>query len=124
MKFKRKSFELHLTEKELVHLRDLMSIVLPPDGKSTVSQELANSQNRLEVEGKLWDKIADCCKKNNVQIEDAAPDFVITLNSPISLSIYQLKQQQQEEQRYHHISRENEQPEFFDLIMNKKKEAI
>lgn len=122
MKFKRKSFELHLTEKELVHLRDLMSILLPPDGKTTVSQELANSQNRLEVEGRLWDKILDCCKKNNVQVEESAPDFVITLNSPVTLSIYQLKQQ--EEQKYHHIGREEEQPEFFDLIMNKKKAVI
>ena len=36
------TFELSLTKFELLHLRDLMSVLLPPDGGQTLSQSLAS----------------------------------------------------------------------------------
>jgi len=39
-------FELQLSRFELLHLRDLMSILLPPNGEQTLSQALAAVEDR------------------------------------------------------------------------------
>jgi hypothetical protein len=38
---KRKTYELKLTKFELVHLRDMLGVLLPPDMNRTLSESLA-----------------------------------------------------------------------------------
>lgn len=85
-----KTFELRLSMEELVHLRDIMSVLLPPDGSTTLSQSLAQAEKRVMVESKLWDKIVILCKHVDVPMGDDAPDYVIGMAGPPSLRVYQL----------------------------------
>jgi hypothetical protein len=67
---KRKTYDLRLTRTEIAHLRDLFSVVLPPDIKKTLSQHLAELEDRSFVEEKLWDKISDLCNTAEVTLEE------------------------------------------------------
>ena len=40
------TWDLRLTTPELLHLRDLVSVLLPPNGEKTVSQMLAEGEGR------------------------------------------------------------------------------
>lgn len=83
-------FMITLTKMELVHLRDLFSIVLPPDAKRTVSQALAEVENRTMNESMLWSKISDACVMANLPVGDAAPDYVVSASAAPPLSVFQL----------------------------------
>jgi hypothetical protein len=87
---KRKTYELRLTKFELLHLRDVLSVALPPDAKKTLSQALAELENRLLVESTLWNKLVDACEEADLPVGDEAPDYVIAPNAPPSLSVFQL----------------------------------
>ena len=86
----KKNFALKLSKQELLHLRDIFSVLLPPDMKLTVSQSLAASQGRHLVETKLWNKISSLCSEAEIPVGDEAPDFVITLTSPPSLGVFEM----------------------------------
>ena len=87
---KKQTYELNLTKHELVHLRDLFSILLPPDLKSTVSQMLATVGGRTMVESLLWNKINQLCAAADVPLGDDAPDFVVSYSGPPTLGIFEL----------------------------------
>ena len=87
---RRKTFDLRLTKYELLHLRDLFSIVLPPDVKKTLSQALAELEDRPNVEAMLWDKIVDACKEADLPIEDESPDYIVAPTGPPPLGVFQL----------------------------------
>lgn len=91
-----KTFELRMSLEELVHLRDVMSILLPPDGSVTLSQALAQSEKRTLTEGKLWEKITELCKTASVPLGDDAPDYVVGLSGPPMLRVYQLQMHEEE----------------------------
>lgn len=74
---KRKTYDLRLTKSELTHLRDLFSVVLPPDTKKTLSQHLAETEDRLYVEDKLWSKISDLLESADLPRGDESPDFIV-----------------------------------------------
>ena len=74
-----KTTNLPLTSQELTHIRDLMTILLPPDGRLTVSKSLALCENRAMVEGKLWNKVFEQCIDTGVPISEESPDFCIGL---------------------------------------------
>ena len=87
----KKIFTLRLSKQELVHLRDLFGIMLPPDMKTTVSQAIASSQGRHMAESKLWNKIAGLCEESNIPMGDEAPDFVVTISAPPQLGVFEMK---------------------------------
>ena len=87
---KRKTFSLKLTKFEVLHLRDLFSVLLPPDAKQTLSQALAFLEERQLVEAVLWSKIHDVCVEAGLPVGDSAPDYVVAPASPPPISVFQL----------------------------------
>jgi len=96
----KKTFTLKLSLPELVHIRDLFSISLPVDLKTTVSQSLAASQGRQIVETKLWNKLVSLCTEGEIPLNEEAPDFIITVTAPPELGVFEVATDyvQQEEQ--------------------------
>lgn len=89
---KHSTFDLNLTKFELLHLRDLMSILLPPDGAETVSKSLAAAEDRLLIESMLWDKLCKLCKQAKLPMETEAPDYIIAPTSPPPMGVFQVNQ--------------------------------
>lgn len=87
---KRKTFSVKLSKYELLHLRDLFSILLPPEMKDTISQRLANGQDRSLVEAKLWAKISALCEEAGIPVGEDAPDFVVAASSAPSISVFEM----------------------------------
>jgi hypothetical protein len=87
---KRKTYDLRLTRSEIVHIRDIFSIVLPPDVKKTLSQHLAEAEDRSFVEEKLWDKIAQICADANVPLDDEAPDYIVAPIASPPMGVFHL----------------------------------
>lgn len=83
------TFKLKLTKFELTHIRDLMRISLPPDGKTTVSQALATLEKRSTIESFLWRKLAKVCQEANIEIDGSA-DFVVAPSSIPPMGVFQL----------------------------------
>lgn len=87
-----KIFELKLTADELAHFRDLMSIMLPPDGTTTLSQSLAKvNQQKTMVEAKLWAKLVEKCKEADVPTDDEAPDYAVGVSGVPTLAVFSLQ---------------------------------
>lgn len=87
---RRKTFTLRLTKFELLHLRDLFSVVLPPEMKETLSARLAQSQDRSLVEAKLWQKLARVCHEAELPMDDDAPDFVVAASGSPPVGVFEL----------------------------------
>lgn len=87
---KRKTYDLRLTRTELAHLRDLFSVVLPPDTKKTLSQHLAEIEDRVYVEDKLWSKLVDLLGQADIPHGDEAPDFIIAPTAPPPMGVFPL----------------------------------
>jgi hypothetical protein len=85
------TYSLKLTKIELLHLRDLFSVVLPPDGGHTVSEALAAIENRAIAESKVWLKIAALCKLAELPVDDEAPDFIVAPTTPPPMAVFQLQ---------------------------------
>ena len=73
------TYKLTVTAVELAHIRDLMSILLPPTGARTLSQELAIAEGRPYVDNILFKKIYEACDSANVPTGTCAPDFGLSL---------------------------------------------
>ena len=86
-----RSFEVKLTAEEVTHLRDLMSIMLPPDGSTTLSQSLANAEGRPMQESKLWSKIVAVCKLADIPTDNEAPDYAVGIVGAPTLAVYPLQ---------------------------------
>ena len=86
----RKTFTLRVTKAELLHLRDLFSILLPLEMKETVSHRLAHLQDRILVEAKLWQKVVVVCQEAQVPLDDDAPDFVVAASAAPPVSVFEL----------------------------------
>jgi len=89
---RQKTFDLLLTKHELLHLRDLMSIMLPPNGEKTVSQTLAELEDRNLIESMLWDKLSKLCSAANLPLNDEAPDYIVAPVGPPPMSIFHINQ--------------------------------
>jgi len=87
---KRKTYDLRLTRTELAHLRDLFSVVLPPDTKKTISQHLAELEDRVYVEDKLWTKISELLVTAEIPNGDEAPDFIVAPIAPPPMGVFPL----------------------------------
>ena len=86
----RKTYEVRFTKYELLHIRDLMSICLPPEGKQTISNSLAALENRQMIESILWDKIVNACENVGLPTGDSAPDYVVAPSGMPPLGVFQL----------------------------------
>ena len=85
-----KTYMLRLTQFELLHIRDVLSISLPLDGKRTVSQALAESENRTMIEAFLWKKVLGLCNEAGLPTGDDAPDYIVAPAGPPPMSVYML----------------------------------
>jgi hypothetical protein len=94
---KLKAYAIKFTVDELVHLRDLFSILLPPDASRTLSQSLAQSEHRTMIEAKLWSKLNKLFADAGIPLGDEAPDFAVAPDAPPSLGVYQLNMRPTEE---------------------------
>lgn len=83
-------FNLKLTKFELLHLRDLMGILLPPDGSQTLSQALASAEDRSLIESMLWEKLSKLCNEANLPLDEDAPDYIISAIAPAPLGVFQV----------------------------------
>lgn len=86
----RKTFPVRLTKFELLHIRDLFSVVLPSEMRETVSQRLAQSQDRTLVEARLWQKLARVCHEAGLPMDDDAPDFVVAASGAPPIGVFEL----------------------------------
>jgi hypothetical protein len=78
---KEKLWTISLNRRQLEHLRDLMTIVLPHDYSRRISLELALTEKRLDAEASLWVQICDICETADIPIGSDAPDFTVTTTS-------------------------------------------
>jgi hypothetical protein len=79
-----------VTQLELLQLRDLFSVILPPDGKQTVSQAVALNEDRSITEAQLWSKVSRLCRQAKIPVDDAAPDFVVMMVGAPTLGIFKV----------------------------------
>ena len=86
----RKTAMLRLTRYELLHLRDLFAVLLPPEMKDTLSQRLALTLDRTLVEARLWQKLARACDEMGLPTGDAAPDFVVAAATAPAIGVFEL----------------------------------
>jgi hypothetical protein len=86
------TYELSLTKFELLHLRDLMGVLLPPDGAQTLSQSLALAEDRQLIESMLWDKVGRLCKQAKLPLDAEAPDYIVAPTAPPPMSVFQVNQ--------------------------------
>jgi hypothetical protein len=94
---RRKTAQLRLTKFELVHLRDLMSVLTPPAADTTISQHLASLEERSLVESVLWKKISQACQEMDIPMGDDAPDFIVAPASPPPIGVFRLAEEPAEE---------------------------
>lgn len=89
----RQVHKLGLDTVELVHLRDLFSVLLPPAADKSISQVLAASASRPFTEARLWNKIQALCTATGVPVGDAAPDFIVTIAAAPELTVFQIERE-------------------------------
>jgi hypothetical protein len=87
---KNKTFDLKLTKAELIHLRDIMSVVLPPDANITLSQQLAELEDRTPIESLLWKKVYESCKIAGLPLDEEAPDYIIAPATSPTLKVFHM----------------------------------
>lgn len=84
------TFKIQFSRNELAHLRDLLSIRLPPGLEKTVSQSLAEKEGRPITEASVWKKIGSTCDFANVPMADKAPDFVVGIVGLPEMKVFEI----------------------------------
>jgi len=87
---RQKTYDLTLTKFELLHIRDVFSILLPPDGNKTVSQALAEVEDRTLIETMLWQKITELCSEADLPLNNEAPDYIVAPTSAPPMGIFHI----------------------------------
>lgn len=80
---------LKLTRDELIHIRDLFSVLISPT--QTVSQALANTGKITESELGLWKKVLTACQTAKIPLGTTAPDFIIAVADVPVLGVFPAK---------------------------------
>lgn len=90
------TYVLNVTKDELAHIRNLMSVLLPPAGEVKLGESLAEACEMDEsVDSSLWDKIWALCSEAGVDVGDEAPDFIVAHVDP-TLRVYQVTLEEEE----------------------------
>jgi len=89
----KKTFPLRLTRFELLHLRDLFSVLLASDASQTVSQALAAVEDRRLVEARLWQKLVGSCREADLPVDEDAPDFVVAASQAPPVGVFKLAEE-------------------------------
>jgi len=84
-------FTLRLTRLQLIHLRDTLSIRLPPTYEQTLSEALAERTQRTVSEITLWEKLGSACEQANIALGDEAPDYVIGISGPAPMNVFEVQ---------------------------------
>jgi hypothetical protein len=87
---KQKTFSLVLTHAELIHLRDLFSVLLPSAFDTSISQALAKTNETEVYETMLFKKVHELCCSAELPVGDEAPDFVVTVASHPQIGVFPL----------------------------------
>lgn len=85
---------IDFTTGELKHLRDLMSVILPSDSGSTVSETLAVFNGNSDDEESLWNKLHGACNEMGLPIGDSAPDFAIVPIDVPAMGVVQIAKEE------------------------------
>lgn len=83
-------FNLSLTRTQLIHIRDLFSVLLSFEDEVSLSAALAVKENRELAEARLWNKIGELCESADIVLDETAPDFVVGLSKNPELTIFTL----------------------------------
>lgn len=81
------TFTLEVTQAELAHIRDLMSVLLPPTGELTLGQSIGLQEGRPYVDSVLFRKVYQACEEAGVPTGQAAPDFGLSLASVPQITV-------------------------------------
>lgn len=87
---RQRTHALLLTKFELLHIRDLFSISLPGEGSKTLSQALAEAEDRTIIESAAWTKIVAACDEVGIPTGDAAPDYIVAPSGMPVLGVFQV----------------------------------
>ncbi len=82
-------YGLELTAPELIHIRDLFSVI-SPDQTKTLSQKLSMANGMGIHEAKLWKKICIACLTAGIPVGAGAPDYLATDISQPKIDIFPL----------------------------------
>jgi hypothetical protein len=91
------TYDTKFTKTELVHLRDLFSVFLPPNGEHTVSEALAKVEGRVIAERLLYEKIVALCVKAKLPVGEAAPDHTVGFAANPNLGVFPFSSDEVEE---------------------------
>lgn len=94
---KRNSRSLNLSQLEVLHLRDILSVSLPGHEGHTVSQALATAEGRSLVEEGLWKKVVRACESFGLPTGDHAPDFVVSVTASPPMGVFRLAEDVQDD---------------------------
>jgi hypothetical protein len=94
---RQKTFDLTVTRFELLHIRDLFSVLLPPNGDQTLSQSLADLEGRKLIESMLWEKITALCEAADLPVDAEAPDYIIAPTTSPTLGVFHVNHNLEEE---------------------------
>lgn len=83
------SHVLKLTRDELIHVRDLFSVLIHPS--QTVSQALAVANKITESELVLWKKVLTACQEAKIPLGTTAPDFIVAVADVPVLGVFPAK---------------------------------
>jgi hypothetical protein len=86
----RRLVQLTLTVNELTHIRDMLSIKLPPHLQQSVSQALAVREGRRLSEASLWQKVTTACESVDVEVGDGAPDFIVGAVTMAEIGVFEV----------------------------------
>jgi len=91
-------YNLQLNKFELLHIRDLMGILLPPKGEMTLSRSLAAVEDREIMEEMLWEKVSSLCAEAKLPLAQEAPDYIVIPTSYPAMGVFQLHQEREDSQ--------------------------
>lgn len=111
---KTKLFELKLSKTELIHLRDMLSILFPSADEKTISQALATAEQRTFEESSLWKKIASLCVDAEVPVDDEAPDYAIVPIGHAPMGVFMLGQDEEQQTKLPFLKDQSEDSEAED----------
>ena len=92
-----KTYEVRLTKLELLHIRDLFNVRLPPDGDKTVSVALAEAEGRPVIESGCWRKFGPAFEAAGVEVGDAAPDHMVIPTGMAPMTVMPIASEPQDE---------------------------